>query len=452
MSHIVIVGIGRSGLGVVEYLIGLGKKVIVTDIKLQSDNLTMKLTKFGIQCIWGRHPFELLNNCEEVILSPGVNTIIPFVKEAIKRNISVIGELELGYRALKIFKNQTPLLAITGTNGKSTTTDWTAHILNNNGMNAVACGNLGTPFISAVVANKYNKKTHFVVECSSYQLETIKTFHANASVVLNITPDHLARHISMQSYSDAKNRIFQYQTETDLRILPMNSNIASASSKNSEIPIAYFGWQEPKKYGSWCDKNGDLWLKNQTGIYLVTNYSKLLIPGSHNIENAMVSTILADYSGVSIDGIKNGLHTYSGLKHRINLCGERNNIKVYNDSKGTNVSATLTAIRALSGPIVLILGGQDKGVSYDILRDELSPKLRSVIFLGEAIPRLENDLGDLPHKTIFNFDEAVEMALKIAKSGDQVLLSPACASFDQFINFEERGERFEKLVKEWMSK
>jgi len=178
--------------------------------------------------------------------------------------------------------------------------------------------------------------------------------------------------------------------------------------------------------------------------------SQLLIPGDHNVENAMAAAVLARHGGADLDGIRAGLRSYPGLAHRMVLCGERDGVKVYNDSKGTNSDATLTGIRALPGPLVLILGGQDKGSGYLPLRAALEGKLRRLVFLGEAIPQLERDLGDLPHTTIQPFDEAVAAALALAQPGDQVLLSPACASFDQFDNFEQRGEHFEALVKAWV--
>jgi len=177
--------------------------------------------------------------------------------------------------------------------------------------------------------------------------------------------------------------------------------------------------------------------------------SRLLIPGDHNVENALAAAVLARHGGADLEGLRLGLKSYPGLAHRMVLCGERDGIKVYNDSKGTNTDATLTGIRALPGPLVLLLGGQDKGSGYLALRPALEGKLRRLVFLGEAVPQLERDLGDLPHDTVRPFDEAVARALALARPGDQVLLSPACASFDQFENFERRGERFEALVRAW---
>jgi UDP-N-acetylmuramoylalanine--D-glutamate ligase len=215
--------------------------------------------------------------------------------------------------------------------------------------------------------------------------------------------------------------------------------------------VRHFGWGEPKGPGAWCDSEGLLWLVDGDGqAQSVLHRLELRIPGDHNVENALAASVLASHGGADLDAIRQGLRSYPGLAHRLVLCGEKNGVKVYNDSKGTNVDATLTAIKALPGPLVLLLGGQDKGSSYDPLRRLLAGKLRHLVFLGEAIPKLEAELGDLPHTTLEAFDEATREALRLAQSGDQVLLSPACASFDQFHNFEERGDHFEALVKAWL--
>jgi UDP-N-acetylmuramoylalanine--D-glutamate ligase len=203
--------------------------------------------------------------------------------------------------------------------------------------------------------------------------------------------------------------------------------------------------------GAWCDGRGDIHVRDAQGATArLLNRSELMRPGDHNVENALAAILLAMHGGAPPGAIAEGLRTYPGLAHRLTLAGEKNGVRAYNDSKGTNVDATLTAIRALPGPLVLILGGEDKGSSYAPLRGALEGKLRRLVFLGDAIPMLERDLGDLPHETHKPFDDAVNVALALAAPGDQVLLSPACASFDQFKNFEERGERFEGLVKNWM--
>jgi UDP-N-acetylmuramoylalanine--D-glutamate ligase len=258
----------------------------------------------------------------------------------------------------------------------------------------------------------------------------------------------------MDTYLAAKLRIFERQSPEDICIVPAVADFLSAFVPSGRRSV--FGWGKisvPENgLGIWCDSDGNVLIKDTHGEVLnLINRSNLLIPGDHNVENSMVAVLLALHGGASLDAIRCGLGTYRGLAHRLVLCGEKNGVKVYNDSKGTNVDATLTAIKALSGPLVLLLGGEDKGSSYAPLREALVGKLRHLVFLGDAVPMLEKDLGDLPHFSCKDFDGAVACALDTSMSGDQVLLSPACASFDQFKNFEARGERFEYLVSEWQS-
>jgi len=447
MGRRVVIGAGRSGLSAAAHLAKAGEDVVVNERQgLPGEAVIAKLAAIGVPGVWGDHPLSLLDDCEEVILSPGVPPSIPFVKEALRRGISVIGELELAHRVLRARADGAMVLAITGTNGKSTVTDLTAHLLKQGGIPAVACGNLGMPLIEAL--QDAGQGTRFAVECSSYQLETIRDFHAEAAVLLNLTPDHLARHGNMEGYLQAKLRIFQGQSRADLRLTPVKEGFhALAPGQGRE---ARFGWTDAGLPGAWCDEAGMLHLRDTTGeTHTLVLRQELRIPGAHNVENALVAAVLARHGGAEITALRDGLRSYPGLAHRIAFCGERDGVKVYNDSKGTNVDATLTAIQALPGPLVLLLGGEDKGTSYEPLRAALAGKLRTLIFLGDAIPNLERDLGELPHESIWSFDAAVAKAFTAARPGDQVLLSPACASFDQFKNFEHRGDHFEALVKAW---
>ena len=449
MSHVVVIGAGRSGMAVVAYLARQGADVVLSDRRVDPDPLAVQqLTELNVPGVWGDHPLSLLEDCHEIVLSPGVPPSIPFIQEAMHRGISVVGELEMAHRVLRARAGGDLLLAVTGTNGKSTTTDLLAHLLKAAGIPTVACGNLGTPLMAAMEGQAPG--TRYALECSSYQLETTKDFHAEGAVILNLTPDHLARHGTMDAYLDAKLRIFERQTPADLRLTPSSDPTFDAFAPGHGRS-SRFGWAAPKASGAWCDPEGTLWLVDEVGhAERLLNRKELRIPGDHNVENALVASLLARHGGAGADAIRAGLRTYPGLAHRMVLCGEKNGVKAYNDSKGTNVDATKTAIKALPGPLVLLLGGQDKGTPYEPLRRLLEGKLRRLIFLGEAIPKLEAELGDLPHTTIQPFDEAVSEALRIAEPGDQVLLSPACASFDQFNNFEDRGDRFEALVKVWL--
>jgi UDP-N-acetylmuramoylalanine--D-glutamate ligase len=321
-------------------------------------------------------------------------------------------------------------------------------LLKTAGLPAVACGNLGFPFLDAV--HDAVPETRFVTECSSYQLETVVGFRTNAAAILNLTPDHLARHGNMDAYLAAKLRLFERQTLDDISIVPANAPYLSSFLPSGRK--ATFGWERFEGQGAWCEAGG-LFVRDAEGSTAdLLNRAELLIPGDHNVENALAAVLLAMHGGAPIDAVRQGLKTYAGLAHRLAFCGEKNGIRVYNDSKGTNVDATLTAIRALPGPLVLLLGGEDKGSSYFPLRDALEGKLRHLVFLGDAIPMLEKDLGDLPHSKHWAFDDAIRDALSSANPGDQVLLSPACASFDQFKNFEARGEMFERLVRDWQRK
>ncbi|GLH71980.1 UDP-N-acetylmuramoylalanine--D-glutamate ligase [Geothrix limicola] len=436
----VVMGAGKSGLAAARYFAAQGHPVVLTDSRPDPDGvLEVELAKAGIPGVWGDHPFALLEACSELVISPGIPRTAPFVAEALRRGIPVIGEVEVAHRVIRERNDGSRVLAVTGTNGKSTTTDLAAHLMKVSGLPAVACGNLGTPVIDAVLAAP--AATAFVVELSSYQLESTLAFHAEGAAFLNLTPDHLARHGDMETYRKTKLRIFEGQRAEDLRVVPMAHPEwwADAPGKGR---TARFGWSACE---AWCDGSGGLHLHGQP----LLSRAQLRIPGDHNVENALAASLLASHAGASLDGIREGLMSYPGLAHRIAFCGEKGGVKAYNDSKGTNVDATLTALRALPGPLVLLLGGTDKGASYEPLREALAGKLRRLVFLGEAIPQLTRDLGDLPHDVVPRFDDAVHAALSLARAGDQVLLSPACASFDQFDNFEQRGDRFEALVRTW---
>lgn len=435
----IVMGAGASGRAAARWLAERGDLVILTDSGPAPGDAA-ELAKGGVQGVWGGHPMSLLDDCAQVVLSPGIPRSTPFVAEAARRGIEVIGEVELGHRALRSREDGSKILAITGTNGKSTTTDLLAHLLRTAGIPTAACGNLGIPFLQAVAEAK--EPTVFALELSSYQLESLDSFHAEAAAFLNLTPDHLARYGDLETYRRAKLRVFGGQGKEDLRVLPIAHPELALDAPGTGRAV-HFGWTVCE---AWCDGAGQLHLHGQSLLHR----SDLKIPGDHNVENALAAALLASHGGASIEAIREGLRTYPGLAHRIAFCGEKGGVRAYNDSKGTNVDATLTAIRALPGPMVLLLGGTDKGASYAPLRAALEGKLRRLVFLGDAIPQLERDLGDLPREAIWGFDDAVNGAFELAEPGDQILLSPACASFDQFKNFEERGRRFEELVMDWV--
>lgn len=427
-------------MAAVRHMRSLGRDVVLTEQgPLQSD-IDAELRARGAAAVWGGHPFSLLDGCDELVISPGIPRVVPFVAEALRRGIPVIGEAELAYRTLRARQDGSRILGITGTNGKSTTTDLTAHLLRASGVASVACGNLGTPFVEAV--DQATGPLVYVVELSSYQLESLATFRADGAAFLNLTPDHLARYGDLETYRQAKLHVFERQHAADVRVVPQAAPDLWKDAPGEGRTLC-FGWSPCE---AWCDAAGQLYLHGAPLIHA----SEMKIPGKHNVENALAAVLLASHGGATLEGLRSGLRSYPGLAHRIALCGEKNGIRVYNDSKGTNVDATLIAIRALPGPLVLLLGGTHKGASYRPLREALDGKLRKLIFLGDALPELTADLGDLPHEGYWAFPEAVNRALDVAQPGDQVLLSPACASFDQFKNFEARGECFEEMVADWV--
>lgn len=434
----IVMGAGASGRAAAHWLAAQGGPVVLTDAGPAPGD-AHDLATLGIQGVWGGHPLSILEGCERVILSPGIPRTAPFVSEALARGIEVIGEVELGHRVLRARGDGSKVLAVTGTNGKSTTTDLLAHLLRAARIPTAACGNLGLPFIEAVALA--GAGTTFALELSSYQLESLDGFHAEGAAFLNLAPDHLARYGDLETYRRAKLRIFAGQGPQDLRVVPAAHPELTEGAPGRGV-TARFGWTPSE---AWCDGAGLLHLHGEPLLHR----AELKIPGDHNVENALAASLLAHHGGAALEAIREGLRTYPGLAHRIAFCGEKDGVRCFNDSKGTNVDATLIAIRALPGPLVLLLGGTDKGASYTPLREALEGKLRRLVFLGDAIPHLERDLDDLPHEIIWGFDDAVNGALALAEPGDQVLLSPACASFDQFKNFEERGRRFEALVAEW---
>lgn len=464
-KRITIVGLARSGVGAANLLKDLSANVTVTDKKSHDEvkSFLYSLDK-GIRVVLGGHPDELFKDVDLIVVSPGVPTDIKPLDEARKRDIKVIGELELAFQAANSrFELIPEFLAVTGTNGKSTTTALLYEILKNSGFNAIVGGNIGnalTEEIHKAISYQLSATSYIVSEVSSFQLESIDTFRPKGAAILNITPDHLDRYHSMSDYIDAKCRIFMNQGAGDFLVLnaddpateEITQRVKSQKSRVKRIPeIFYFSRREEVK-GAFL-KN-DLIYFNLPEFNLPSTFnlqpSTFLIKGVHNIENAMAASLMALLSGCSANAVANTLKTFPGLEHRLEFVREIGGVKFINDSKGTNVGAVVKSLEGFSEPVVLIAGGRDKGSDFTILRPFIKERVKALILIGEAKEKIKKAVGDAAKEVFMedDFKSAVVKAKQAASSGDIVLLSPACASFDMFKNFEDRGRQFKKVVQE----
>ncbi|MBC3795842.1 UDP-N-acetylmuramoyl-L-alanine--D-glutamate ligase [Acetobacterium tundrae] len=443
-----VIGAARSGVAVTELLLDQGEGVVLTDTRTSSIVLKEfpQISDYEkrpfFESIFGMQPsLEILNIIDEVVVSPGVPLIIPIIKAADEQGIPVIGEVEAAYRLTK-----TPFIAITGTNGKTTTTTLLGEIFKASGRGTYVVGNIGDPITKYIERSK--EADVFVTEISSFQLETIQTFHPKAATILNLTPDHLDRHLTMKNYVKAKGRIFENQTPEDLLVLNADDDLVCRLGESAISKKAYFSYLKPLDYGAWC-LDGKLYINNGKEIVFVCREDELGIIGPHNTMNALAALTLAYFSGVTVDVIVKVLKSFKGVEHRLEWVGCFSGVTYINDSKGTNTNATITALNAVETPIILLAGGYDKKEDYSDLMELVAKRVKRLIVLGVTA----NDLIKAAHEKEFeniikveNYEEAVAVAKAEAVVGDTVLLSPACASWDMFDNYEIRGKIFKELV------
>jgi UDP-N-acetylmuramoylalanine--D-glutamate ligase len=371
-----------------------------------------------------------------VVLSPGVPTDLPFLTTAVARGIPVISEIELAFRQLK-----GRVLAITGSNGKSTTTVLTGEILKEGGLEPIVAGNIGDPLVASIDSAPRN----YVIELSSFQLETVDTFRPDIALLLNITPDHMDRYGSMEEYTAAKLRIFANQGVDDLAIV--NAEDPRTAEPPTCARVWRFSSRRPMDPGGYFDGR-DL-VVSVDGRESRISRSTLRLEGSPNVENALASWLAARAMGVDDAAVERAFRSFEGLPHRMRLVREFAGVRYINDSKGTNVDATLKSLEGMEdGRVLLVLGGKDKKGEFERLRDLVSRKAKKVLTVGAAAERIGGALrGSTEIIACGELAEAVAYAATSAEAGDVVLLSPACASFDQYRNFEERGRHFEELVR-----
>jgi UDP-N-acetylmuramoylalanine--D-glutamate ligase len=426
-KQVAVVGMAKSGVAALRLLREKGAIVRAVDEKPMGEIDGVRVEE---------QTADALRNAELVVISPGVPADLEILREVRERRVPVIGELELAAPFL-LGRN----IGVTGTNGKTTTTALTGHILRDSGIACQVGGNIGTPpaaMVESSLPGQFN-----VLELSSFQLETIQTFHASIAACLNVTQNHLDRHHTLQGYADAKARLFEPQRRSDLAVLNADDPITVSFAKRTPARVVWFSGTHQVS-GAWIQQN-DVVIDGER----LLDVRELRLRGRHNYENVMAAALIAREAGASTQQIAQASVTFAPVEHRLELVREINGVSYYNDSKATSVDATSKAIDAFPGGLWIILGGKDKDSDYTVLRGALCAKARGVLLIGAASQKIASQLGDVgvPVVQSGTMAAALQQAYRSAERGDTVLLAPACASFDQFENFEQRGRVFKELVK-----
>ena len=438
-KRVLVLGMGISGMGIIDLLGKEGAEVVIGELKDAPEMRAKakKLRRRGMKVYLGPHPLHLLDHRDLVVPSPGVSLDIPLLQRAKDKGVSIMGELELASRFVK----NASMVAITGTNGKTTTTFLTGHILKRARSDVEVAGNIGMSLATAV----QKKCSILVVEVSSFQLETVEKFHPFISCILNITPDHLDRHHNLTQYAHLKGRIFLNQTKGDFTILNKDDPLVRSLEKKVRATAVFISQKDEPDLGVFLRK-GRIMARFDREEEIIS-LSRIIFPGSHNIENILSAVAISSLYGINPALIQDVLEEFEGLPHRAEELGEVRGIRFINDSKGTNEGAVKRGLEGVTGPLILIMGGRDKGANFSILRPLIKEKVRELILIGEAKERIEEELsGICPMRKADKLPDAVRLAFGEAEAGDSVLLSPGCTSFDEFKNFEERGEVFKREV------
>jgi UDP-N-acetylmuramoylalanine--D-glutamate ligase len=440
-KRVLVVGLGRSGVASAIFLQEHGAKVIVSDSKseaqLQSE--VPALLDRGISIETGQHGQRTFRDQDLIVVSPGVPSDQPQLQHARTLGIPVIGEVELAFRFL-----QGKVLAITGSNGKTTTTTLVGEILAKSGKKTLVGGNIGTPVIS--LAGQSAPDSMVVLEISSFQLESIEKFRPWIAAILNITPDHLDRHHTFQAYVDAKARIFENQQESDFGVL--NADDPTCASLKSKVhgPLLWFSRKQQVENGAYV-KGDQIIFRHNGQEQAVLSRVDIQLKGEHNLENVLAAVAMTMVAGCTPQQVRQAVNEFRAVEHRLELIAAVNGITFYNDSKATNVDATVKALESFPGNIHLILGGKDKGSDYTVLNPLLRERVKRAYLIGAAADKIASQIqGATELVRSGTLDRAVRQAFDAGKSGDVVLLAPACASFDQFKSYEHRGRVFKELV------
>lgn len=439
-KRVLVVGLARTGMAVSLFAAGYGATVTATDEKPEAElaETAERLRAVGVTLALGGHAAVPFLEQDLIVLSPGVPANLPQLELARRQGIPVWSEIELAWRFLR-----GTLVAITGSNGKTTTTALVAHILMTANITTFVGGNIGTPLLS--IAESSTDSSVTVAEISSFQLETIDAFRPEIGVLLNLTPDHLDRHVSFDEYAAAKMRMFEKQLDRDAAVL--NADDPEVTRRMPSRPrVFWFSRQKRVAQGAFL-RDDQIVFRQDGSEVVVARRSEIPLRGEHNVENVLAACAAASLAGARPAAIAQGVQTFRGVEHRLEFIAEIRSVAFYNDSKATNVDAALKAIEAFPGPLIVILGGKDKGSPYTPLCESLRSRARLAILIGAAAEKIAADLGDaVPHVIAGTLDRAVDLSIERARPGDTVLLAPACSSFDQFENFEHRGRVFKELV------
>ncbi|MBS4030022.1 MAG: UDP-N-acetylmuramoyl-L-alanine--D-glutamate ligase [Clostridiales bacterium] len=444
-KKVVVIGLARSGAASARLLAEDGAEVVVNDRKPAAE-LTEEMDALrdfpAVTLVAGSHPAEIVDSSVALVIkNPGVPLDLPPIVRATELGIPVITEVELA-----AWKISAPIVAITGTNGKTTTTALTGEMYKNSGRRTFVAGNIGLPL--SAIARSVTPQDVVVAELSSFQLEGTLSFRPSLSAILNITPDHMDRHGTLDDYREAKAKIFANQKDDDAVVLNADDTETYGMRLRPAATVYTFSRMKEVPQGAYV-RDGQIIINNGTEIQRVCAISDIAIPGAHNLENALAATLLAWLGGVPLGTIADTLRQFPGVPHRLEFVQTVNGISFYNDSKGTNTDAAIKAMEAFAGRKVLIAGGYDKGGEFESFAEALKEHASHVVIIGQVAARLASALtavGFTHFEYAGSLDEAVRKSYRAAKAGEIVLLSPACASWDMFRDFEERGDQFKDAV------